>query len=116
MDSYKLIRRIGIVLSLFAALMDWLLFNKSSSGGNNEVAIVSLLFSSVFWFFGIGLIVRSKLVYLLFKRMLRFTSDIPTNFYSKYILKYIDENYVDMLVDNDNFEKKMKQLLTNDRQ
>jgi hypothetical protein len=115
MDSYKLIRRIGIIFSLFAVLMDWLLFNKSSSGGNNEVTIVSLLSSTVFWFFGIGLIVRSKLVYLLFKRMLRFTSDIPTNFYSKYILRHIEENYVDRLVDNDNFGKKIKQLFNNNR-
>lgn len=111
MDSYKLIRKIGIVLSLFAVLMDCLLFNKISFGDNKEIAIVSLLSSSVFWFFGIGLMVRSKLVYLLFKKMLRFTSDIPTNFYSKYILKYIDENYVDRLVNNCNFEDKLKQLL-----
>lgn len=115
MDSYRFIRRIGIVLLLFAVLSGYVLLNRIFSGGNKEIAIVGFLFSTIFWFFGIGLTVRSKHAYSLFKKALAFTSGIPTNFYSKYILKYIEENYVDRLVDNDNFEDKLKQLLDNYR-
>ena len=115
MGSYRFIRNIGIVLLLFAVLTAYVLLKEIFIGNRKEIAIAVLFMSTIVWFWGIGLTVRSKHAYFLFKKILGFTSDIPTNFYSKHILKYIEENHIDRFVENDNFEDKLKQLLDNYR-